>query len=163
MGPTDTDLAKLALATQGAQGPNDRYDSSSDEESDSREYPPGPVNAESSTVGGPGFAGGSAGAPVTFRVQSRDARGTQLKEGSCYVTATVTPGSTAQAGGAFAIAVEIRDNNDGTYSGTYAVPSRGDYQVITKCCTNVLLTRRPLALFCAFASHAVYIFHIWTD
>ena len=131
---TDGDMAKLALANQGAKGPDERYDSSSDEDDPSHEYPPGPVSAEATTVGGPGFAGGSAGAPVVFRVQLRDARGTQLREGGCYVTATVTPGSMALAGGALAIQVDIKDNNDGTYSGTYTVPSRGDYQVHTSRC-----------------------------
>lgn len=51
-----------------------------------------------------------------------------LRTGGCYVTARVYP-ATAQAGEADVVPVEVQDNEDGTYSGTYTVPRRGDYEV----------------------------------
>ena len=65
----DTDAAKLQLAMLGSKRPRKEQYSDSDDDGDQGEqdYPAGPVSAEQSTVGGPGAAGGSAGAPVTFR------------------------------------------------------------------------------------------------
>ena len=89
---TDADQAKLQLAKLGlGRGPKPA--SSSDDEEKVAELPPGPVVAEKCTLGGPGFAGGSAGAPVTFKLQARDARGTRLIEGGCWVTARCVAGS----------------------------------------------------------------------
>lgn len=123
--------ASKALAPAGA-GPESEDDSrygSSSSGSDDEEFPAGPICPEMCLVGGPGFAGGSAGSPVSFRVTAKDDRGTRIKEGGAYVTAKVVPGSTARAGGAVDIVAAVRDHQDGTYTASYTVPTRGDYQV----------------------------------
>ncbi|KAK9828863.1 hypothetical protein WJX72_002451 [[Myrmecia] bisecta] len=80
-------------------------------------------------VGGPGFAGGAACAPVNFYITAKDSRGARIKEGGAYVVVKVAPGPSATAAGAQLIDVAVKDNNDGTYTGTYTVPARGDYQL----------------------------------
>lgn len=84
-GRLDTDTAKLQLALLDSKRrrPGGGYVSSDSEDGAGEELPAGPVFAETCTVGGPGFAGGSANAAVTFRLQARDARGTQIREGEC--------------------------------------------------------------------------------
>ena len=68
---------------------------------------------------------------------SKDSRGSRLREGGAYVVVTVTPGSQASAAGASQTLAPVKDLGDGTYVATYAVSSRGDYQV----------GKRPLATF----------------
>ena len=85
---SEADQAKLQLASLGSRQPKPYASSSDDEGGPSTvELAPGPVCAEKCSLGGPGFSGGSAGEPVTFKLQARDARGTRLTEGGCWVTA----------------------------------------------------------------------------
>ena len=113
--------------------------SSSDDEAD---IPAGPIDPERCTIGGPGFQGGAAQAPVTFYVTAKDARGTRIREGGAYVVVKVTPGSSARAAGAEAVVPDVRDVGDGTYNCTYSVPVRGDYEV--RCPSNLSNTGRLL-------------------
>lgn len=107
--------------------------SSSDDEAD---IPAGPIDPERCTIGGPGFQGGAAQAPVTFYVTAKDARGTRIREGGAYVVVKVTPGSSARAAGAEAVVPDVRDVGDGTYNCTYSVPVRGDYEVRRPSCRS---------------------------
>lgn len=75
---------------------------------------------------------------MTFKLIAKDSNGKNTSEGGDYVTATVTPGTSAAAAGAKEIAVEIKDNENGTYNGTYEVPARGDYKL------TVLLNGEPV-------------------
>lgn len=125
--PPDASTA-LALADSRAAADSDGYESSSSD-SDNEEFPSGPICPEMCLVGGPGFAGGSAQSSVAFRVTAKDDRGTTIREGGAYVTAKVVPGTTARAAGATDIVAEVKDNDNGTYTASYTVPVRGDYQV----------------------------------
>ncbi len=70
-----------------------------------------------------------AQAPVSFHIQARDARDKNLNEGGDYVVVRVIPGSTALAAGAKESEAIVKDNGDGSYTATYSVEARGDYQV----------------------------------
>ena len=114
----------------------DRYDSSDDESSDDDEDLILPIDPEKCTVGGAGFAGGAAGSPVSFYVTAKDSRGKRIRDGGAYVTVTVT--ATAGTEGD-AIVVDVKDNEDGTYTATYTVGSRGNYEVILFACALFFL------------------------
>lgn len=68
-------------------------------------------------------------APVSFHIQARDGRDQKLSEGGDYVVVRVIPGSTARAAGAKESEAIVKDNGDGSYTATYSVEARGDYQV----------------------------------
>jgi len=68
-------------------------------------------------------------APAYFHIQARDSRDKNLTEGGDYVVVRVIPGTTAMAGGAKEAEAIVKDNGDGSYTATYSVESRGDYQV----------------------------------
>lgn len=109
--------------------PEDEEEEESSSEEEEVDLPPGPISSEHCTVGGPGFVGGSAKAPISFYVTAKDEADKRIREGGAYVTATVNPGNSARAGGAQLVFAEIRDNHDGTYTATYSVEARGDYEV----------------------------------
>lgn len=73
---------------------------------------------------------GHVQAPVSFQIQARDSRDKNLTEGGDYVVVRVTPGPTALAAGAKESEAIVKDNADGSYTATYSVEARGDYQVI---------------------------------
>ena len=116
--------------------------SDAEEDMGDGDLPPGPLDPEQCVLSGPGFTGGAAGAPVSFTMTSKDSRGSRLREGGAYVVVTVTPGSQASAAGASQTLAPVKDMGDGTYVATYAVSSRGDYQV----------GKRPLATFLLFSA-----------
>ena len=68
-------------------------------------------------------------APVSFHIQARDSQDKKLTEGGDYVVVGVLPGPNAQAAGAKHSEAIVRDNGDGSYTATYSVEARGDYQV----------------------------------
>lgn len=75
-------------------------------------------------------AGGAAESPAHFYVTAKDSRGTRIKDGGAYVVVTaraVGPGLTAPP-----VHGSVKDNKDGSYTATYTVPTRGNYQVSTK-------------------------------
>ena len=108
---------------------DEEEEESSSEEEEEVDLPPGPISSEHCTIGGPGFVGGSAKAPIAFYITAKDESSKRIRDGGAYVTATVNPGNSARAGGAQLVFAEIRDNNDGTYTATYTVEARGDYEV----------------------------------
>ncbi len=48
---------------------------------------------------------------------------------ACYLQVRVEPRSSALANGAAVAELTTRDNGDGTYTASYAVTARGDYEV----------------------------------
>jgi len=87
-------------------------------------------------VFGPGVSGGSAGAAVSFFVTCKDSSGKRIPEGGAHVEALVIPKSLAPANEE--VAVLIRDNCDGSYTGVYTVSARGNYEVRSKRTTRVV-------------------------
>jgi arginine/serine-rich splicing factor 12 len=78
------------------------------------------------TAGGKGIGGGTALAPVKFTVYASDSKGTKIRRGGARVNVSVVRSG---LGGGEVVAAEVDDHGDGTYTCTYAVPSRGDYSV----------------------------------
>ena len=102
--------------------------SDSGSDSGSEEQAPGPVDPAKCGVTGSGFSGGSAGTAAQLIIVSKDSQGRRLLEGGCDVRVCVSstgPGASE----ASPIEVKATDNGDGTYSATYVVPSRGNYNV----------------------------------
>ena len=62
-------------------------------------------------------------------MHARDSADKRLEEGGAYVVVKVIPGSTAKAGGATESEAIVKDNGDGSYTATYSVEMRGDYEV----------------------------------
>jgi hypothetical protein len=122
----------LTLPGQAAEKPEDSDEESSDSggEESEPDYPPGPICAEKCTLGGPGYVGGAAQSTVSFFVSAKDERGTRIREGGAYLVATITPGNAARAAGAEVVVASVKDNNDGTYTASYSVAARGDYEVM---------------------------------
>ncbi len=121
-------VASSGLAEREAEDSEDEGSESEDDEIE-RDYPPGPICAEKCTLGGPGYTGGAAKSIVSFFVTAKDERGTRIREGGAYCVATVRPGNAARAAGADIVTASVKDNNDGTYTASYSVAARGDYEV----------------------------------
>lgn len=124
----------LALVDQPAN--QDLYDLSDYDSSDSENQddflPPGPLEAEKCTLSGPGFTGGAAGSPVSFVITAKDGRGKRIREGGAYVRVQVKA-----MRGVVAEDVDpvIKDHGDGSYTVTYSVSTRGNYEVSTLPCS----------------------------
>ena len=67
---------------------------------------------------------------MSFYIQARDSRDTRITEGGDYVVVRVCPGPAARAGGAQEAQAIVKDNSDGSYTATYSVEARGDYEVL---------------------------------
>ncbi len=124
----------LALVEQPAN--QDLYDLSDYDSSDSENQddflPPGPLEAEKCTLSGPGFTGGAAGSPVSFVITAKDGRGKRIREGGAYVRVQMKA-----MRGVVAEDVDpvIKDHGDGSYTVTYSVSTRGNYEVFTLTCS----------------------------
>uniref|UniRef100_A0A0E0JD03 RRM domain-containing protein n=1 Tax=Oryza punctata TaxID=4537 RepID=A0A0E0JD03_ORYPU len=106
-----------------AQASRDAY---SDADDDRPHAPPGPVDPSKSSAAGPGIAGGSAGAPATFTVVSKDRDSRRVPTGGARVRVRVSP---AAGVGGDDLDGAVKDNGDGSYAVTYVVPKRGNYMV----------------------------------
>ena len=126
----------MTLAVAGDVQPVEESEEEESSEEEEMDLPPGPVDAEQCTLGGPGYTGGSAKSTVSFFVTAKDERGTRIREGGAYVTATLSPGNAARAGGADTVHAEVKDGGDGTYVVTYSVAARGDYEVMGPTCRS---------------------------
>ncbi len=102
--------------------------SDSDAESD-RSESPGPPDPRTCTVSGPGFAGGSAGAPVNLIITCKDEDGKRCKEGGDDVLVKVVPGPGVGSGSAPYVDVQVEDKGTGVYVATYTPPFKGMYNV----------------------------------
>ena len=119
----------LAIVAAGEAREPSEEPSESEEEEDDVDLPPGPLDPEQVTLGGPGARGGAAQSTVSLFVTAKDERGTRIREGGAYVVATIQPGNAARAAGADTVHAEVKDSGDGTYVVTYSVAARGDYEV----------------------------------
>ncbi|GMH83186.1 hypothetical protein TL16_g09514 [Triparma laevis f. inornata] len=103
---------KGALSTGGASGGLYNIDVTGDQ-------------AQSSEAFGPGLFGAEAGTSTTFTIQATDQSGQPMTSGGMPFTATLENDSHLYN-------VQVLDNNDGTYSSTYAISSPGDYSLALK-------------------------------
>ena len=74
-------------------------------------------------------AGGAADSPAHFYITAKDSRGTRIKDGGAYVV--VTARAVGPAANSPPVHGSVKDNKDGSYTATYTVPSRGNYEVST--------------------------------
>ncbi|KAF5727426.1 Dynein alpha chain flagellar outer arm [Tripterygium wilfordii] len=106
-------------------------DSESEEaEEDLENRPIGPVDPGKCTAAGAGIAGGTACAPTTFTVVTKDADGSKVPNGGAQIKVKVSPG--VGVGGSDQEGI-VKDMGDGTYTVTYAAPKRGNYMVNIEC------------------------------
>lgn len=106
----------------------------SDSDGEEEEYlankPIGPVEPSKCTAAGTGVAGGTACAPCSFVVVSKDADGRKVPNGGAQVKVKVSPG--VGVGGSEQEGI-VKDMGDGTYTVTYVVPKRGNYMLDVEC------------------------------
>ena len=88
--------------------------------------PLGPVDPSKCSAAGSGIAGGSAGTPAAFTVIAKDRHSRRLTAGGALVRVRVSP---AAGVGGDDLDGAVKDNGDGSYTVTYAVPKRGNYMV----------------------------------
>ncbi|CAN4120837.1 unnamed protein product [Withania somnifera] len=92
--------------------------------------PIGPVDPAKCTAAGAGIAGGTACAPSTFTVVTKDSDGRKVPHGGAQVKIRVSPG--VGVGGSDLEAI-VKDMVDGTYTVSYIVQKRGNYMVNVEC------------------------------
>lgn len=110
----------------------------SDSDEDDEEYeqkrlaekPIGPVDPTKCTAAGTGIAGGTACAPSTFTVVTKDSDGRKIPHGGAQVKVRVSPG--VGVGGSDLEGI-VKDMSDGTYTVSYIVQKRGNYMVNVEC------------------------------
>lgn len=81
--------------------------------------------AQSCEAFGPGLFGAEAGTPITFTIQATDATGAPMTEGGIPFTATLENED-------YLYNIQVLDNDDGTYSSSYAISAPGDYNLALK-------------------------------
>ncbi|KAI6694728.1 hypothetical protein NL676_022438 [Syzygium grande] len=112
----------------------EREQASSDSESEEAENlahkPIGPVDPTKCMAAGVGIAGGTACAPSSFMVVTKDADGRKVPNGGAQINVKVVPG--VGVGGTEQEGI-VKDMGDGTYTVTYVVPKRGNYMVHIEC------------------------------
>ena len=130
--PGSQQPGSLALAVIDQPANQDLYDLSDYDSSDSENQddflPPGPLEAEKCTLSGPGFTGGAAGSPVSFVITAKDGRSKRIRDGGAYVTVQVKP---MRGVNADPVDPSIKDHGDGSYTITYRVSTRGNYEVFS--------------------------------
>ena len=128
--PGSQQPGSLALALTEQPANQDLYDLSDYDSSDSENQddflPPGPLEAEKCTLSGPGFTGGAAGSPVSFVITAKDGRSKRIRDGGAYVRVQVHP---MRGVNADPVDPTIKDHGDGSYTVTYSVSTRGNYEV----------------------------------
>uniref|UniRef100_A0A1D1ZP90 Uncharacterized protein n=2 Tax=Auxenochlorella protothecoides TaxID=3075 RepID=A0A1D1ZP90_AUXPR len=131
----------LILHGTGASSDSDSddYSTSSDEEPDESQLPPGPIDPSRCSATGPGFSGGSSGMPVKMVITAKDSAGRRIRDGGAYVLVTLD--KPAPTGSVVVARAEVTDHGDGTYTALYTCPSKGSYQL------TVELNGQPLGQF----------------
>lgn len=121
--------ASAAAAADAAASDSDEDD---DEYEQKRlaEMPIGPVDPTKCTAAGAGIAGGTACAPSTFTVVTKDSDGRKVPHGGAQVMIRVSPG--VGVGGSDLEGI-VKDMGDGTYTVSYIVQKRGNYMVNVEC------------------------------
>ncbi len=117
------------VATHDQPIPKELSDSEDSSDEGEPDAPPGPPDAARCRAHGPGFSGAAAGAPVSLTITCRDAAGKRVREGGAFILVMVE--ATAPPGGEEPepIQAEVKDHGNGTYTASYEVPSKGNYQV----------------------------------
>ncbi|KAF7847892.1 hypothetical protein BT93_L2478 [Corymbia citriodora subsp. variegata] len=105
-------------------------DSESEEAENLAHRPIGPVDPTKCMAAGVGIAGGTACAPSSFMVVTKDADGRKVPYGGAQINVKVVPG--VGVGGTEQEGI-VKDMGDGTYTVTYVVPKRGNYMVHIEC------------------------------
>lgn len=100
------------------------------EEEDLANKPIGPVDPSKCMAAGAGIAGGTAGAPSSFVVVTKDADGRKVPNGGAQIKVKVAPG--VGVGGSEQDGM-VKDMGDGTYTVAYVVPKRGNYMLNIEC------------------------------
>ncbi|KAL8088823.1 hypothetical protein AgCh_038559 [Apium graveolens] len=113
-----------------SDAPGDLSDSDTEEAEDLANKPIGPVDPAKCTAAGTGIAGGTACAPSSFVIVTKDTDGRKVPTGGAQITVKVKPG---QGVGATEQEGIVKDAGDGTYTVTYVVPKRGNYMVEVDC------------------------------
>lgn len=106
---------------------------SDDNERDEEELinkPIGPVDSSKCLVAGGGIAGGTACSPSTFTIVTKDSDGQKIPTGGSQIKVKISPGVGV---GGVDLEGMVKDQGDGTYAVTYAVPKRGNYMVHVDC------------------------------
>ncbi|XP_008812236.4 serine/arginine-rich splicing factor 11-like [Phoenix dactylifera] len=109
---------------------DDSSDSDGDEREDLASKPLGPVDPAKCSAAGAGIAGGTACAPSTFTVVTKDSDGRKIPTGGAQLKVKISPG--VGVGGSDQEGI-VKDQGDGAYTVTYAVPKRGNYMVYVDC------------------------------
>lgn len=115
---------------KSSEAPGDLSDSDTEEAEDLANKPIGPVDPTKCTAAGTGIAGGTACAPSSFVIVTKDTDGRKVPTGGAQITVKVKPG---QGVGATEQEGIVKDAGDGTYTITYVVPKRGNYMVEVEC------------------------------
>ncbi|WOL14430.1 hypothetical protein Cni_G23210 [Canna indica] len=118
-------------------------DSDGDEPEDLSSKPIGPVDPSKCIAAGPGIAGGTACAPCTFTIVTKDSDSRKIPTGGAQLKVKVSPG--VGVGGPDQEGM-VKDQGDGTYTVTYAVPKRGNYMVHVDC-NGKPITGSPFPVF----------------
>lgn len=131
-GPLLLEGPKFMVATHDQPIPKELSDSEDSSDEGEADAPPGPPDAARCRAHGPGFSGAAAGAPVSLTITCRDATGKRVREGGAFILVmvepTVPPG-TAAGEEPEPIQAEVKDHGNGTYTASYEVPSKGNYQL----------------------------------
>jgi hypothetical protein len=143
--------ATFKVLSDKAEKPADSDSEEEDAEEDLANKPVGPVDPNKCTAAGGGIAGGTACAPATFMVVTKDADGRKVPNGGAVIKVRVSPGvgvgGTEQEG-------NVKDMGDGTYTVTYVVPKRGNYMVTIECNGKAIMG----SPFPVFFSAGIYIY-----
>lgn len=131
-GPLLLEGPKFMVATHDQPIPKELSDSEEDSDEGEADAPPGPPDAARCRAHGPGFSGAAAGAPVSLTITCRDATGKRVREGGAFILVMVEPTAAPSAAGGEEpepIQAEVKDHGNGTYTASYEVPTKGNYQV----------------------------------
>ncbi|KAG5588461.1 hypothetical protein H5410_048895 [Solanum commersonii] len=119
-----------ASATAAVAASDSDLDDEEYEQKRLAEKPIGPVDPIKCTAAGTGIAGGTACAPSTFTVVTKDSDGRKVPHGGAQVKIRVSPG--VGVGGSDLEGI-VKDMGDGTYTVSYIVQKRGNYMVNVEC------------------------------
>ncbi|KAL4434070.1 hypothetical protein ABPG75_000511 [Micractinium tetrahymenae] len=131
-GPLLLEGPKFMIATHDQPIPKELSDSEASSDEGEADAPPGPPDAARCRAHGAGFSGAAAGAPVSLTITCRDAAGKRVRDGGAFILVMVEP--VAPPGAAPGeepepIQAEVKDHGNGTYTASYEVPSKGNYQL----------------------------------
>ncbi|KAG6488990.1 uncharacterized protein LOC122005369 [Zingiber officinale] len=126
----DATFKALEKAKDKEESERESSDSDADDPEDLATKPIGPVDPSKCIAAGPGIAGGTACASCTFTVVTKDSDSRKVPIGGAQLNVKISPGvgvgSSDQEG-------MVKDQGDGSYAVTYAVPKRGNYMVHVDC------------------------------